>query len=292
MSQPTLETSRLELVPLDHSPEHKQLIFDLDADPEVMRFIAFGRPFTPDESTLVRGHLLKAAEQPGFGCWVARTKPSTPASRPELIGWWVLCPSETDARRAEFGLRVVRSFWGRGFAKEGTAALLRHAFEDPRLGGRLDEVFGETMTVNSGSRRTMESCGMRLVRTFFNEYKDFTPAPGIEHGEVEYALGRDEWVAAGGRKPRRDEDAVSCTTAGAPGASVEKISREEERGVEIRKWVVSALRRICRVVGGKARVASHKLVLVGPSILPSYNLGRAAMRGGGEPALSRRRRRK
>lgn len=189
MAQPTIPANRLELVPLNDGPEHRQVILDLDVHPEVMRYIAFGRPFTHEESGMVRDHLLKTSEKTGFGCWIAQTKPTTTSTKPELVGWWVLCPSETDPQRAEFGLRVVPSCWGRGYAKEGTRAFLKYAFETLQL----DEVFGETMTVNSGSRRTMESCGMKHKRTFFNEYKDFTPAPGIEHGEVEHAISRADW---------------------------------------------------------------------------------------------------
>lgn len=196
MSQPIILTPRLELVPLNESPEHKQFLLELDTDPEIMRYIAFGRPFDEKEAEMCRQALLKTAEPTGFGTWVAQLRhngdSSSGADHPkELVGWWVLSPSEANPRRAEFGLRVVRHAWGKGFAKEGTLALVRYAFESMGLGA----VYGETMTVNKGSCRTMKSCGMTLVREFFNDYKDFTPAPGIEHGEVEYAITREEWEA-------------------------------------------------------------------------------------------------
>lgn len=190
MSQPTISSARLELVPLNEGPEHRQFLLELDTDSEVMRYIAFGRPFDEKEAELCREALLKTAEPAGFGTWVARLKNRNDNNQKELVGWWVLSPSEKDPRRAEFGLRVVRQFWGNGFAKEGTLALLRYAFEAmPGLGA----VYGETMTVNEGSCKTMESCGMRFTRKFFNDYKDLTLAPGIEHGEVEYAITREEW---------------------------------------------------------------------------------------------------
>ena len=50
------------------------------------------------------------------------------------------------------------------------------------------------MAVNSGSRRVMERAGPRYVRTFHLEWEH--PLPGTEHGEVEYAVTRDEWAAA------------------------------------------------------------------------------------------------
>lgn len=67
--------------------------------------------------------------------------------------------------------------------------MLRHAFQD--LG--LIEVIGETMTANAGSRAVMASCGLKHVSTFYNEYP--TPPPGIEEGEMRYAITREEWLA-------------------------------------------------------------------------------------------------
>jgi RimJ/RimL family protein N-acetyltransferase len=62
------------------------------------------------------------------------------------------------------------------------------AFTD--LGVR--RVFADTMTVNAGSRRVLEKCGLTLVRTI--PYDGPDPIEGTEHGDVEYALTRDEWV--------------------------------------------------------------------------------------------------
>lgn len=218
MSQPIILTPRLELVPLEESPEHRQFLLELDTDPEVMRYIAFGRPFDEKEAELCREALLKTAEPTGFGTWVAQLRnnrsnntANNNNSPKELVGWWVLSPSETNPeKRAEFGLRVVRQFWGQGFAKEGTLGLLRYAFESmPGLG----TVYGETMTVNEGSCKTMASCGMRFVRKYFNEYKDFTPAPGIEHGEVEYAITREEWEEAQIRAATQEQQATRVRQA-------------------------------------------------------------------------------
>jgi RimJ/RimL family protein N-acetyltransferase len=48
------------------------------------------------------------------------------------------------------------------------------------------------MAVNTASRRVMEKAGMRLVRTFHQEWPD--KIPGDEHGDVEYAITREEWA--------------------------------------------------------------------------------------------------
>ena len=59
--------------------------------------------------------------------------------------------------QAELGYRLARRWWRQGLAGEGARELLRHAFED--LG--LQRVLAETMAVNTASRATMASVGLR-----------------------------------------------------------------------------------------------------------------------------------
>lgn len=91
--------------------------------------------------------------------------------------------------KTEYGFRVSPKYWGRGFAKEGAREMVRHAFQDLEL----DEVIGETMTVNSASRAVMAGSGLKHVDTFFNKYD--TPPAGIEEGEVRYRVTKDEWLS-------------------------------------------------------------------------------------------------
>ena len=56
-----------------------------------------------------------------------------------------------------------------------------------------DSVVAETVAINVASRRVMEKVGMRLVRTFHAEWP--VRIPGDEHGDVEYAITRQEWEA-------------------------------------------------------------------------------------------------
>jgi RimJ/RimL family protein N-acetyltransferase len=50
------------------------------------------------------------------------------------------------------------------------------------------------MAVNTRSRRLMDKCGMRLVRTFRADWP--VRIPGDEHGDVEHAITRAQWLAA------------------------------------------------------------------------------------------------
>ncbi|OBT53568.1 hypothetical protein VE04_07160 [Pseudogymnoascus sp. 24MN13] len=191
LPQGTLRTARLELRPL--GLEHEELTRQLDFDPDVMKYVLFGRALTLDESIETHKWLLNAATiVPGLGCWAGYVGD-------DFVGWWVLAPSQSNAgqdgppqynrERAEFGWRLLPKFWRKGYAKEGSFELLRHAFQD--LG--LKEVGGDTMSVNAGSQATMASCGMKKVRTYYTKYDN--PPPGIEDGEVEYVITKDEWKA-------------------------------------------------------------------------------------------------
>lgn len=53
----------------------------------------------------------------------------------------------------------------------------------------VQRVWAQTMTVNTGSRRVMEHCGLQYVRTFLDDWPD-GPIDGSELGDVEYEVTR------------------------------------------------------------------------------------------------------
>ncbi|MFG3438469.1 GNAT family N-acetyltransferase [Nonomuraea sp. NPDC047897] len=152
----------------------------LHNDPAVMRFLNGGRP-TPRE-VIVR-ETLPAFMASGFFAAVER-------SGGAFTGWFHLrTPRGGAPDEPELGYRLHRAYWGRGYATEGSLALIDKAFGE--LGAR--RVFAQTMAVNHGSRRVMEKCGLRHVRTFFADWPDVID--GSEEGEVEYELLRAGWEA-------------------------------------------------------------------------------------------------
>ena len=186
MSQATLQTSRIRLAPL--SDDHLEYEVELDADPEVMRYLGAGRGRTREEvAVLHRQRLAAASRVPGLGFWAGFVDGA-------FVGWWILEPPERAdqgpvAGQAALGYRLLRHHWRKGLASEGARELIRHGFED--LG--LTRIFAETMAVNTASRATMVAVGMRHVRTFHLDWEE--PLPGAELGEVEYAVTRQEWFA-------------------------------------------------------------------------------------------------
>lgn len=180
-----LATERMRL--RRFTPGDVDNLYELDSDPEVMRFLTNGRP-TP--YGVVRDELLprilaEYERSDRHGRWAAVER-----STGRFLGWFSLDLPDGDPDQADLGYRLRREFWGRGLATEGARALVRSAFAERGL----RRVFATTMAVNLASRRVMEKAGLRYVRTFHLEFDD--PIPGTEYGEVEYAVTRDEWAAS------------------------------------------------------------------------------------------------
>ncbi len=181
-----LETERLILrrfTPGDVDP-----VTDLDADPAVMRYINGGRPTPRDEirDDYLPSWLAYYERGDRYGFWAAIERRTG-----TFLGWFHLRPQPDDPEdEPELGYRLIASAWGRGYATEGSRALIRKAFTE--LGAR--RVYATTMVVNVASWRVMEKAGLRRIRLFHQPWPD--RIEGEEHGDVEYALTRDEWAAA------------------------------------------------------------------------------------------------
>ncbi|WP_018157816.1 GNAT family N-acetyltransferase [Demetria terragena] len=187
MTQPVLRTERLTLQPL--RADHLEHLVELDSDPEVLRYL-YGRALSRAEVEARMPSRLdpeRAADGRGFWCGFVGE---------EFVGWWLLVepdrPEKGDPGDGVLGYRLRRKWWRQGLASEGSRELLRYAF----VGLDLPRVTAETMAVNEGSRAVMRSIGMTYWHTFHEDFED--PLPGIEHGEVVYAISRDEWNQSGG----------------------------------------------------------------------------------------------
>jgi RimJ/RimL family protein N-acetyltransferase len=161
---------------------------ELHGDAAVMRYIDDGRPVPRSvvEQEILPALLREYGELPdGFGQFAA--------DAPGFVGWFSLKPAHgpgLDPADIELGYRLRPAVWGRGLATEGARLLVRRAFTE--LG--LSRVVATTMAVNAGSRRVLEKAGLRHVETFFHDWPN--PIPGAEHGDVVYAVTREEWRQA------------------------------------------------------------------------------------------------
>lgn len=178
-----LQTERLLL--REFTADDVDHLVELDGDPDVMRFITGGLATSRQdiENETLPAFLAYYGRTPGFGFWAAIERATG-----DFLGWFHFRPAPGHpADEPELGYRLRKSAWGKGYAAEGSRALIHKGFTE--FGVR--RILAETMVVNTASRRVMEKSGLALVRTFHADWPH--PIPGDEHGDVEYALTREEW---------------------------------------------------------------------------------------------------
>lgn len=135
-------------------------LYDLDSDPDVMRFLNGG---TPTPRAVVEADILPRFTSyderfPCFGFWAAIDK-----ANGDFVGWFSFRPAgDVDPREAQLGFRLRKAAWGRGYATEGARALIQLGFTELRV----ERVIATTYEDNRASRRVMEKAGMTLTRRF------------------------------------------------------------------------------------------------------------------------------
>jgi RimJ/RimL family protein N-acetyltransferase len=171
-----------------------QLLFELDSDPEVMRFISKGKP-TPlatIQNEYIPRMLNYYRHNPPRGFWAAHLRESS-----SFIGWFHLRPDKISAAEMELGYRLQRIVWGRGLATEGSKALLSKAFNE----WGYEKVCARTLADNVASRRVMEKAGLCFECDF---HYDTEVLPGWSEQErraVKYSITRAKYLqSVSGRK--------------------------------------------------------------------------------------------
>ena len=124
----------------------------LNADPITMEL--FPSPLDRAASDAHAERIEQAFQDQGWGLWAVEVPGVA-----EFIGFLGLSTPRFEAHFTpcvEVGWRLDRTHWGRGYAPEGAAEVLRFAQED--LG--LAEVVSFTSVRNHRSRRVMEKIGL------------------------------------------------------------------------------------------------------------------------------------
>jgi RimJ/RimL family protein N-acetyltransferase len=170
-------------------------LFELDSDPEVMRYLSGGESTPRDmiEEKILPRFLASYKRFPGYGTWAAALKSSG-----EFLGWFGFQPITEDAiGDVSLGYRLRRAAWGKGYATEGSRALIRKGFTE--LGA--ERVYATTYQDNEASRRVMEKVGMKLVRAYRLTLSDLqaestffvSGGEAWDGNDVEYALLKADW---------------------------------------------------------------------------------------------------
>lgn len=161
-----LETDRLRLRRFTDSDRDAALLFELDSDPEVMRHVGPNGVATIAEyRDRLRTIWLPQYGTPPRGVWAVEEREGG-----TFVGWAMLRPSPlhrlaadvgwTRSSDLELGYRLRRAAWGRGYATECAAALVRRGLADPDT----TAVVAVALVTNRASCRVLEKVGLSYER--------------------------------------------------------------------------------------------------------------------------------
>jgi ribosomal-protein-alanine N-acetyltransferase len=142
-------TPRLRVRLFTPSDVDAQHLIDLNANPNVTRYVGEGPVDLVTAHTVLRERILRQHEQWGVGRWaVERLDDNT------FIGW---CGFRYDADddRYDLGYRFFESTWGQGLGTEAALGCMQWA--DEALAGRT--IVGRARVENTASLRILERCG-------------------------------------------------------------------------------------------------------------------------------------
>lgn len=154
-----IETPRLIIRPfLAHDDEG---MFRMDSDMEVHRYLGWRPVKSIEESRETIRYVQQQYTDHGIGRWVMLSKATN-----EFIGWtgFKHMTSTVNGHTGfiDFGYRLARDGWGRGYATEGAIAALHYGIHN--LGYK--DIYAMTDINNGASRHILEKIGFGLVCIF------------------------------------------------------------------------------------------------------------------------------
>jgi RimJ/RimL family protein N-acetyltransferase len=148
------------------SEVHADLLWQLDQDPEVMRFLNGGKVTSRTELEQRFLPRMAAYRDPfnGWGLWQSVEKVSG-----EFLGWTLVRPmgfftDRRDDSDLELGWRYKRSSWGNGYATEAAYAIMMAIRQQTGI-TRFSATVAEE---NTASIAIMKKLGMSYLKTDHN----------------------------------------------------------------------------------------------------------------------------
>lgn len=156
-----LETERLILRELRTTD--LKAMFELDSDPEVHKYLGNKPIKTIDESRKVIESIINQYTERGIGRWAAIEK-----STGEFIGWSGLRLNTEYTMNGytkfyDVGYRLIKRFWGKGYATESGKVAVNYAFNVLKL----PELYGITEMGNEASHHVLLKIGLQYVEDFY-----------------------------------------------------------------------------------------------------------------------------
>lgn len=139
-----------------------ELLYQLDQDPEVMRFINGGKKTSMKEIVDVAIPRVKKFTNPtlGWGLWKVTVK-----AEQSFIGWILIRPMEfftpsPELDNLEIGWRFMQSSWGHGYATEAALAV-KEIVEQHDSVKKISAIADEE---NNASLMVMKKIGLSYVK--------------------------------------------------------------------------------------------------------------------------------
>jgi ribosomal-protein-alanine N-acetyltransferase len=161
-----VETERLVLREI--LPSDAYGMYELDSDPEVQKYVGNNPISSISEAERTIESIRNQYLNNGIGRWAVIEK-----NTGNFIGWSGLkLVTETTNNHINYhdiGYRLIRKYWGKGFATESATAVLKYGFNK----FLLKKIYAIADVNNSSSKKVLEKIGLKCVETF--EYQ------GISH---------------------------------------------------------------------------------------------------------------
>ena len=151
-------TSRLTLREVQDSDVEG--IFRLDSDPEVHRYLGNKPISTLEESRAVIAYIRNQYKSNGLGRMAVIEKATG-----DFIGWAGLKYEDMVKPKEPYydlGYRLIKQYWGKGYATEASVASLKYGFETLSL----EEICGGAAIGNKASNRILSKIGFVMEAPF------------------------------------------------------------------------------------------------------------------------------
>lgn len=157
----SFESERLlfrELLPSD-----EEGMFELDSDPEVVRYTG-DKPLTHIDQTRENIAVIRQQYQNfGIGRWAAVLKETQ-----EFIGWAGLkYIKKLNGRKDNYdlGYRFLKRHWGKGYGTESAKAFVNYGFNEMQL----KRISAYADVEHIASLKILEKCGLKFTNTFTDD---------------------------------------------------------------------------------------------------------------------------
>ena len=171
-------TARLLL--RDFRTDDYEAIYAYAADCEVTRLMFYGPRDEADTREYLARMLASQASSPRLAWELAVVD----RAQGRLVG---ACDLTLDNdREADLGYIFGRDVWGRGYASEAAAAMVRAGFEHLRL----ERIYGICEITHAASGRVLEKAGLRRIQTV----RRYREAKGRWWDVYMYEILRSDWT--------------------------------------------------------------------------------------------------